>query len=154
MLLNGLLPWPAYLLTYRTQDYQPKDGTTHNGLSHPWSLIEKMPYSWISWRHFLKGGSFLYDNSSLCQVGTQNQQVQPLNFKDEPVYTSPVLLKTKCKLGWFLGSNSGLHPVRINILLVGPSSQSAGLLYPHPQLTHTLLLSPLVFLMDWCCSLM
>jgi hypothetical protein len=31
--------------------------------------------SWISWRHFLKGGSFLYDNSSLCQVDTQNQPV-------------------------------------------------------------------------------
>jgi hypothetical protein len=23
------------LLSYRTQDYQPRDGTTHNGLSHP-----------------------------------------------------------------------------------------------------------------------
>jgi hypothetical protein len=23
------------LLSYRTQDYQPKDGTTHNGPSHP-----------------------------------------------------------------------------------------------------------------------
>jgi hypothetical protein len=34
------------------------------------SLIEKMPYSWISWRHFLKEGSFLCDNSSLCQVDT------------------------------------------------------------------------------------
>jgi hypothetical protein len=39
------------------------------------SLIEKMPYRWISWRHFLKGGSFLCDNSSLCQVDTQNQPV-------------------------------------------------------------------------------
>jgi hypothetical protein len=39
----------------------------------PWSLVEKMSYSWISWRHFLKGGSFLCDNSSLCQVDTQNQ---------------------------------------------------------------------------------
>jgi hypothetical protein len=47
------------LLSYRTQDYQPRDGTTHGGPSHPWSLIETMPYSWISWRHFLKGGSFL-----------------------------------------------------------------------------------------------
>jgi hypothetical protein len=27
-----------------------------------------MPYSWISWKHFLKGGSFLCDNSSLCQI--------------------------------------------------------------------------------------
>jgi hypothetical protein len=34
-------------------------------------LIEKMPYSWISWRHFLKGGSFLCDNSSLYQVDTK-----------------------------------------------------------------------------------
>jgi hypothetical protein len=43
---------------------------------HPWSLIEKMLHSWISWRHFLKRGSFLCDNSSLCQVDTQNQPVQ------------------------------------------------------------------------------
>jgi hypothetical protein len=64
------------LLSYRTQDYQSRDGTTHKGPSPTWSLIEKMPYSWISWRHFLKGGSFLCDNSSLCQVDTQNQPVQ------------------------------------------------------------------------------
>jgi hypothetical protein len=67
MFLAGLLP-PGLLslLSYRTQDYQPRDGTIHKGPSHPWSLIEKMPYSWISWRHFLTWGSFLYDNSSLC----------------------------------------------------------------------------------------
>jgi hypothetical protein len=35
-----------------------------------------MPHSWISWRHFLKGGSFLCDNSSLCQVDIENQPVQ------------------------------------------------------------------------------
>jgi hypothetical protein len=40
----------------------------------PRSLIEKMPYSWISWRHFLEGGSFLCDNSSLCQVEYQTSQ--------------------------------------------------------------------------------
>jgi hypothetical protein len=45
---SGLLS----LLSYRTQDYQPMDGTTHKGPS-PLSLIEKMPYSRISWRHFL-----------------------------------------------------------------------------------------------------
>jgi hypothetical protein len=67
------------LLSYRMQDYQPRDSTTHNGPSfHPWSLIERMPYSWISWRHFLKGGSFLCDNPSLHQVDTQNQAVQHL----------------------------------------------------------------------------
>jgi hypothetical protein len=32
-----------------------------------WSLIEKMPCSWISWRHFPNWSSFLCDNSSLCQ---------------------------------------------------------------------------------------
>ena len=30
----------------------------------PWSLIEKLPCRWISWRDFLKEGSFLSDNSS------------------------------------------------------------------------------------------
>jgi hypothetical protein len=37
-------------------------------------ITEKMLHSWISWRHFLKGDPFS-DNSSLCQVDTQNQPV-------------------------------------------------------------------------------
>jgi hypothetical protein len=37
----------------------------------PWSLIEKMPYSWISWRHFPNWSSFLCDNSK-CVKLTQN----------------------------------------------------------------------------------
>jgi hypothetical protein len=37
--------------------------------------LKKMPYSWTSWRHFLKADSLLCDNSSLCQVDTQNQSV-------------------------------------------------------------------------------
>jgi hypothetical protein len=56
--------------------------TTSLGMAPPtvgcalpqWSLIEKMPYSWISWRHFLSCALFLSDDSSLCQVGTQRQQ--------------------------------------------------------------------------------
>jgi hypothetical protein len=36
-----------------------------------WSLTEKMPYSWISWRHFPNWSSFLCDNSS-CVKLTQN----------------------------------------------------------------------------------
>jgi len=72
------------LLSYRTQDHQPRDGTTHKGPSHPWSLIEKMPYSWISWRHYLKGGSFLCDNSSCCQVDTQNQPGKPVRTSGRP----------------------------------------------------------------------
>jgi hypothetical protein len=53
----------------------------------PLILIAKMPYNWISWRHFLKGGSFLCYNSSLCQVDTQNQ----------PVHQPPFLMITHMK---------------------------------------------------------
>jgi hypothetical protein len=38
---------------------------------YPWSLVEKMPYSWISWWHFLTWISFLCDNSN-CVKLTQN----------------------------------------------------------------------------------
>jgi hypothetical protein len=34
-------------------------------------ITEKMPYSWISWKHFLNWSSFLCDNSS-CVKLTQN----------------------------------------------------------------------------------
>jgi hypothetical protein len=64
MLLTGLLS----LLSYRTQDYQPRDGTTHNEPSYPWLLIEKIPYNWISWRHFPNWIFFLFDNSSCVNL--------------------------------------------------------------------------------------
>ena len=41
------------LLSYRTQDHQIRDGTTHHGLGPPHqSLVKKMTYSWILQRHF------------------------------------------------------------------------------------------------------
>jgi hypothetical protein len=55
-------------LSYRIQDYQPRDGTTHKGPFPPCSLIKKMPYSWISWKDFLTRSTFLWDKSCLCQV--------------------------------------------------------------------------------------
>jgi hypothetical protein len=78
VLLTGLLPLACSACCL----IEPK--TTSPGMAPPtlgwalppWSLIEEMPYSWISWRHFLKGGSCLCDNSSLCQVDTQTQPVQ------------------------------------------------------------------------------
>jgi hypothetical protein len=33
--LLACFSWLAQLLSYRTQDYQPKDGTTHNGPFSP-----------------------------------------------------------------------------------------------------------------------
>jgi hypothetical protein len=48
--MEGAAYWPAphgllSLLSYRTQDHQPRDGNTHNGLGflHQ-SLIKKTPY--------------------------------------------------------------------------------------------------------------
>jgi hypothetical protein len=55
-----------------------------------------MPYSWISWRHLPNWSSFLCDNSSLCQVVTQNQPVQIL---------LPWLQGVKCqRFGRFTGN--------------------------------------------------
>jgi hypothetical protein len=72
--------------------------TTSPGMAPPITqfllrtVIEKMPYSWISWRYFLKGGSFLCDNSSLCQVDTQNQAVQE-------GYVNPLKERTQVGMG-------------------------------------------------------
>jgi hypothetical protein len=61
---HGLLS----LLSFRCQDHQPRNGTTHNGPVPPTSITKKIPYSQILRRHFLNGGSLLSLNSSLCQV--------------------------------------------------------------------------------------
>jgi hypothetical protein len=69
MLLTGLLP----LAFSACSLIEPKTYTAQ-GWYHPQAaltLIEKMPYSWISWRHFLNWSSLLCDNSILCQVDTK-----------------------------------------------------------------------------------
>jgi hypothetical protein len=39
VLLTGLLPMACHsLLSYRTQDHQPRDGSTHSGLGPPPSI--------------------------------------------------------------------------------------------------------------------
>jgi hypothetical protein len=45
------------LLSYRTKTTSPEMVPPTRGLS-PWSLIEKIPYSWVSWRHFLNEAPF------------------------------------------------------------------------------------------------
>jgi hypothetical protein len=72
--LLACFSWLAQLAESRTTS----PGHHPQGALPALSLIEKMPYNWISWRHLLKGGSFLCDNSSLCQVDTQNQPVQAI----------------------------------------------------------------------------
>jgi hypothetical protein len=71
MLLTGLLPLACSACSL-IEPRLPAQGWSHpQGALPPWSLIEKMPYSWISWRHFLNWSSFLCDNSS-CVKLTQN----------------------------------------------------------------------------------
>ena len=64
------------LLSYRTKTTSPGMVPPTRAFP-PWSLIEKMSYSWISWRHFPNWSSFLCDNSSLCQVDTKPASTGP-----------------------------------------------------------------------------
>lgn len=63
-----LAPCDLFSRPYRTQDYWPGDGITHNGPHQ--SLNKKMPYrlaySPVLWRHFFNSGS-----SGLCQGDIQ-----------------------------------------------------------------------------------
>jgi hypothetical protein len=76
MLLTGLLPLTCsacFLIELKTPS--PGMAPPTMGWALPtWSLIEKMPYSWISQRHFLKGGSFLCDNSSYVKMTHKTSQ--------------------------------------------------------------------------------
>lgn len=63
------------LLSYQTQDLQPRNDSNHNGLPLPSSIPKKtscmLAWSLILWRHFLNWVSFLTDDSSLCQADTK-----------------------------------------------------------------------------------
>jgi hypothetical protein len=70
MFFMGLLPLACSACSLREpKTTSPEMAPPTRG--KPWSLIEKMPYSWFSWRHFLNWSSFLCDNSS-CVKLTQN----------------------------------------------------------------------------------
>jgi hypothetical protein len=65
------LPIMAYSTCFLIEPRITKPGMpppTINWVLPHQSLIKKTPYSWILLRHFLKGGSFLPNNSSLCQI--------------------------------------------------------------------------------------
>lgn len=60
--------------------------STNSGMTPPtiscalthWSLIKKIPYRWILWRHLLSWSSFLINNYRLCQVEMQKCQYTQL----------------------------------------------------------------------------
>jgi hypothetical protein len=90
MFFTGLLS----LLSYRTKTTSPEMVLPTRDLP-PWSLIEKMPCSWISWRHFLTWSSFLCDNSSLCQVDTKLASARSLIPSPLP-HVPPPCLPVEC----------------------------------------------------------
>jgi hypothetical protein len=61
--MEGTADWLVHhglfnLLSYRTQDHQPRDGTTRNGLGLTPSIANqenghRLAYSLMSWWHFL-----------------------------------------------------------------------------------------------------
>jgi hypothetical protein len=71
MFLTGLLPLPCLACSLIEPKTTSPEMAPPTREPPPWSLIEKMPYSWILWRHFPNWSSFLGDNSSLCQVDTK-----------------------------------------------------------------------------------
>jgi hypothetical protein len=71
MFLTGLLPQACSACSLIEPRLQAQRWYHPQGDLPPWLLIEKMPYSWISWRYFPNWSSFLCDNSSLCQVDTK-----------------------------------------------------------------------------------
>jgi hypothetical protein len=65
VLLSGLLN----LLSYRTQNYQPKNGTTHNELGPPPSItIKKLPYSLVLCGLSLNWGSSFQMNLACIKL--------------------------------------------------------------------------------------
>jgi hypothetical protein len=60
----------CFLIEPRTTSLEMVPPTMAWFLPHQ-SLIEKMLYNWISWKQFLNWGSFLCDDSSLCQIDTK-----------------------------------------------------------------------------------
>ena len=63
----SLLACLLSLLSYRTKTTSPEMVPPTRDLS-PLITNEKVPYSWISWRHFLNWSSFLCDNSSYVKL--------------------------------------------------------------------------------------
>jgi hypothetical protein len=71
MFFTGLLPLACSACSLIEPRLPAQRWSHPQGAFPHWSLIEKMPYSWISWRHFLNWSSFSCDNSS-CVKLTQN----------------------------------------------------------------------------------
>ena len=91
MFLTGLLPLACLsLLSYRTKTISPEMVPPTRGLSP--LITEKMPYSWISWRHFLNWSSFLCDNSSCVKLTHKTSQYNwPLVNLTHKHITKPLL---------------------------------------------------------------
>jgi hypothetical protein len=78
MFFTGLLPLACSACSLIEPRLPAQRWFHPQGAFLPWSLIEKMPYSWISWRHFLNWSSFLRDNSSCVSWHKTSQYTRSL----------------------------------------------------------------------------
>jgi hypothetical protein len=60
MFFTGLLPLACSACSLIEPRLPAQRWHPPQGNLPPWSLIEKMPYSWISWRHLLNWSSFFF----------------------------------------------------------------------------------------------
>jgi hypothetical protein len=74
MFFTGLFPLACSACSLIEPRLPAQRWSHPQGAFPPWSLIEKMPYSWISWRHFLNWSSFLCDNSSCVKLTHKTSQ--------------------------------------------------------------------------------
>ena len=66
-----IMAWSAFFLIKLSNTSPRMEPPPMGWAISYWSPIEKMSYIWISWRHFLNGGSYHSENSSLCQLDTK-----------------------------------------------------------------------------------
>jgi hypothetical protein len=78
MFFTGLLPLDCSACSLIEPRLPAQRWSHPQGAFPPWSLIEKMPYSWILWRHFLNWSSFLCDNSRCIKLTHKTSQYSPL----------------------------------------------------------------------------
>jgi hypothetical protein len=117
MFFTGLLPLACSACSLIEPRLPVQRWHHPQGALPTWSLIEKMPYSWISWRHFLNWSSFLCGNSSCVKLTHNNSQYR--NVNGVPIWAdrqpkvrhflSSLWLRRKgpgCWLGWKKGQTS------------------------------------------------
>ena len=133
MLLTGKLMAcsACFLIEPRTTSSKMAPPTVGWALPHL-ALVEEMPHSWISWRHFLNRGSFLSDDSS-CVKLMPNQQTSQYRYQHQRMDQVTCLCEDVRSPG--IGVKDGCEPpCGCRELNPGPLEEQPVLLTAEPSL--------------------